>query len=105
MSLRSNCWQWCVRLVRRLRQTQSLAAPPYAGVITEATNCLENPDRAAGFVRTGGLDRLAEAIDAAEADGRTALATEGRRARDGLTEAGIPTQTTARRGTDIPPGE
>jgi len=105
MSLQSNCRQWCTRLIRRLRQTQSLAAPAYTGVITEATTCLENPDRAARFVRTGGLDRLEEAIDAAEADGRTAIATEGRHARDALTEAEVPTQTAARRGTDIPSGE
>ena len=73
-------------LWRRLRRTQSLADPPYAGVIREAERCQVDAERAAAFRKTGGLERLAEAIEAAETDGHAELAARGRTAQRRLSE-------------------
>ena len=72
-------------LWRRLRRTQYLAAPPYAGVIREAERCQADPQRAAGFRDSGGLNRLKRAIETADADGRDEWADRGRAAHRALT--------------------
>jgi len=71
-------------LWRRLRRSRHLAAPPYAGVIQEAERCQSDPQRAAGFRESGGLDRLDRAIEAADADGLGELADRGRAAQHAL---------------------
>ncbi len=111
--------------VRRIRSGGAVARPPYAGIIDEAERCLDSPDRAAVFRDIGGLDRLETAVDAAQSDGHSTLATRGRVALDTLASAhGTDEPTTAdpstldptatrstagntpvSRGTDIPADE
>ena len=69
----------CIR--RRLRRTRQLAAPPYAGVIREAERCRTVPERARRFRESGGIERLTQAIEAAEAEGREEWVDRGRAVR------------------------
>ena len=86
-------------LWHRLRRTRQLAAPPYAGVIREAERCQTVPERARRFRESGGIERLTQAIEAAEAEGRDEWVDRGRAVRTALT------QTQTSRGTTIPDDE
>lgn len=97
MPLQANPLRLVDRLLARLRWSSLRSEPPYVTVIREATACVGSTDRAATFRESEGLDRLRTAIDAAEADDRSALAREGRQALLALRRAG------PARGTDIPP--
>ena len=56
------------------------ATRPYVAVIDEAEAARSDLRRAAGFVESVGLDRLSEAVGAAERDGDEEAAARGRAA-------------------------
>ncbi len=74
------------KLWRRLRRTQAVSRPPYAGVIEEAERCQHDPQRAARFRESGGPQRLRTAIDAADAANHDEWAARGRAASRVLTD-------------------
>jgi len=97
--LRSAVRRLLCEIYGRLRRTKQLAAPPYAGVIKEAERCQADPKRARQFRENGGIDRLSQAIETADADNRDEWVDRGRAARDALA------QTAKSHGTTIPDGE
>ncbi len=66
------------RALAALATRTDTARRPYAAVIEEGDAAREDLRRAAGFVDAVGLDRLEEAVAAAERDGRESLADRGR---------------------------
>jgi len=69
------------RALSALANRTDTATRPSVAVIDEADAARTDLRRAAGFVDSGGLDRLDEAIAAAERDGDEADAARGREAR------------------------
>ena len=70
------------RALAALATRTDTARRPYVAVIDEADAARADLRRAAGFVDAVGLDRLAEAVDAAERAGDEAAAERGRDALD-----------------------
>ena len=70
------------RALAALATRTDTARRPYAAVIDEADAARADLRRAAGFVDAVGLDRLAEAVDAAERASDEAAAERGREALD-----------------------
>ena len=70
------------RALAALATRTDTARRPYAAVIDEADAARADLRRAAGFVDAVGLDRLAEAVDAADRAGDEAAAERGREALD-----------------------
>jgi hypothetical protein len=70
------------RALAALATRTDTARRPYVAVIDEADAARTDLRRAAGFVDAVGLDRLAEAVDAAERAGDGAAAERGREALD-----------------------
>ncbi|TKX56745.1 hypothetical protein EXE44_13365 [Halorubrum sp. SS7] len=68
------------RALAALATRTDTARRPYVAVIDEADAARADLRRAAGFVDAVGLDRLAEAVDAAERRGDEAAAERGREA-------------------------
>ncbi|OYR40482.1 hypothetical protein DJ82_03845 [Halorubrum sp. Ib24] len=68
------------RALAALATRTDTATRPYAAVIDEAEAARTDLRRAAGFVESVGLDRLEEAVAAAERDGDAAAAERGRAA-------------------------
>ena len=68
------------RALAALATRTDTATRPYVAVIDEADAAREDLRRAAGFVEAVGLDRLAEAIAAAERDDHADAAERGREA-------------------------
>ena|GEM_PF-305579 len=68
------------RALAALATRTDTARRPYAAVIEEGDAARKDLRRAAGFVDAVGLDRLEEAVAAAERDGRESLAERGREA-------------------------
>ncbi len=66
------------RALAALATRTDTARRPYAAVIDEGDAAREDLRRAGGFVDAVGLDRLEEAVAAAERDGRESLAERGR---------------------------
>ncbi|MFY4816216.1 hypothetical protein GLW36_11635 [Halorubrum terrestre] len=66
------------RALAALATRTDTARRPYAAVIDEADAARADLRRAAGFVDAVGLDRLADAVDAAERAGDEATAERGR---------------------------
>ena len=66
------------RALAALATRTDTATSPYVAVIDEADAARDDLRRAAGFVESVGLDRLAEAVDAAERDGHADAAERGR---------------------------
>ncbi|WP_424019564.1 hypothetical protein ACOZ4N_08860 [Halorientalis pallida] len=58
----------------------------YRTVVTTADDAVESVGAAVEFLENGGLDRLDDAIEAAEDVGDHAAVRRGRRARDALTD-------------------
>lgn len=70
------------RALAALATRTDTATRPYAAVIDEGEAALGDVRRAAGFVDAVGLDRLDEAVTAAENAGNDAAAGRGREALD-----------------------
>ena len=68
------------RALAALATRTDTARRPYTAVIDEADAARDDLRRAAGFVDAVGLDRLAEAVDAADRAGDEATAERGREA-------------------------
>jgi hypothetical protein len=68
------------RALAALATRADTATRPYVAVIDEAEAARTDLRRAAGFVDAVGLDRLSEAVAAAERDGDEAAAERGRAA-------------------------
>ena len=68
------------RALAALATRTDTARRPYVAVIDEADAARDDLRRAAGFVDAVGLDRLAEAVDAADRAGDEATAERGRKA-------------------------
>ena len=66
------------RALAALATRSDTAKRPYVAVIDEADAARDDLRRAAGFVDAVGLDRLAEAVDAADRAGDEATAERGR---------------------------
>ncbi len=66
------------RALAALATRTDTATRPYVAVIDEADAARGDVRRAAGFVDAVGLERLADAVDAAERDGREGAAERGR---------------------------
>ncbi|WP_424013992.1 hypothetical protein ACOZ35_13090 [Halorubrum xinjiangense] len=66
------------RALAALATRTDTARRPYVAVIDEADAARTDLRRAAGFVDAVGLDRLAEAVDAADRAGDEAVAERGR---------------------------
>ncbi|ELZ37469.1 hypothetical protein [Halorubrum tebenquichense] len=74
------------RALAALATRTDTARRPYAAVIEEADVARTDLRRAAGFVDSGGLDRLADAVDTAEGAGDADAAERGRAALDAYRE-------------------
>ncbi|QWC19313.1 hypothetical protein [Halorubrum sp. 2020YC2] len=70
------------RALAALATRTDTARRPYVAVIDEADAARSDLRRAAGFVDAVGLDRLADAVDAAERAGDEGAAERGREALD-----------------------
>ena len=70
------------RALAALATRTDTARRPYVAVIDEADAARADVRRAAGFVDAVGLDRLAEAVAAADRAGDEAIASRGREALD-----------------------
>ncbi|QAU13108.1 hypothetical protein EKH57_10470 [Halorubrum sp. BOL3-1] len=70
------------RALAALATRTDTARRPYVAVIDEADAARTDLRRAAGFVDAVGLDRLADAVDAADRAGDQAAAERGREALD-----------------------
>jgi hypothetical protein len=68
------------RALAALATRTDTATRPYVAVIDEAEAARSDLRRAAGFADSVGLDRLSEAVAAAERDGDEAAAERGREA-------------------------
>jgi len=68
------------RALAALATRTDTATRPYTAVIDEAESARTDLRRAAGFVDSVGLDRLADAVAAAERDGDEAAVERGRAA-------------------------
>ena len=68
------------RALAALATRSDTAKRPYVAVIDEADAARDDLRRAAGFVDAVGLDRLAEAVDAADRAGDETTAERGREA-------------------------
>ena len=83
------------RALSALATRTDTARRPYAAVIDEADAARDDLQRAAGFVKAVGLDRLDEAIRDAERDGRADLAERGRVALESYRRFRAATRETA----------
>jgi len=68
------------RALTALATRADTATRPYVAIIDEADAARNDLRRAAGFVDSVGLDRLDEAVSAADSDGNEAAADRGREA-------------------------
>lgn len=97
------------RALAALATRTDTAIRPYVAVIDEADAARTDLRRAAGFVDAVGLDRLAEAVAAAERDGNEVAAERGhdalatyRRFRDVASETSSLPDRSGNSGTDDP---